>query len=72
MGEGTSKRTGIVESFDAHAGLGVVRGDDGTGWPFHCIAIADGTRDIAAGTRVEFVVRFHVARDEAFDLVAIG
>ena len=35
--------------FDA-AGLGVVRGDDGTAYPFHCTQIADGSRTIAVGT----------------------
>lgn len=68
MGEGSAASTGTVESFDAHAGLGVVRADDGAAWPFHCVSIADGSRNIAPGTKVRFTVRFHVARDEAFDI----
>ena len=47
---------GVVESFDAEVGLGQVRGDDGRRYPFHCTEIADGSRRIAVGTEVEFVV----------------
>jgi cold shock CspA family protein len=43
---------GVVEEFDSHAGLGVVRGDDGKRYPFHCAQIADGSRDIPVGARV--------------------
>jgi len=46
--------TGVVAEFDADVGLGlIVDGDDGR-WPFHCTAIADGTRTIAIGTMVCF------------------
>lgn len=45
---------GVVLEFDRAVGLGTIRADDATLWPFHCIEIADGTRDIAAGTRVRF------------------
>ena len=37
-------------------GLGVVRSDDGAEYPFHCTAIADGTRTIPVGVTVEFAV----------------
>jgi CspA family cold shock protein len=47
---------GIVESFDRHAGLGVLRASDGRLYPFHCAEIADGSRDITVGTEVEFLV----------------
>jgi CspA family cold shock protein len=46
----------VVESFDGHTGLGRVRSRDGHLFPFHCTEIVDGTRDIAVGTAVEFVV----------------
>ena len=42
-------RTGVVASFDDPRGIGVVRGDDGADYPFHCTAIADGTRQIDEG-----------------------
>lgn len=71
MSGAIARRAGVVESFDTHAGLGMVRDDSGGQWPFHCVSIADGSRDIAPGTRVEFVVRFHVMRDEAFDVAAV-
>ena len=59
-------RTGSVTSFDAHRGLGEVTADDGTTYPFHCTAIADGTRTIAEGTAVRFdVVAGRLGRWEA-------
>jgi cold shock CspA family protein len=48
---------GKVAAFDEHRGLGEVTADDGAVYPFHCIAIADGTRTIAVGAVVEFDVR---------------
>ncbi|MEM1332716.1 MAG: hypothetical protein AAGG08_04580 [Actinomycetota bacterium] len=45
--------TGEVTAFDAATGLGTVCGDGGE-FRFHCIEIADGTRDIAIGARVTF------------------
>jgi cold shock CspA family protein len=47
---------GRVTSFDEHRGLGEITAEDGTLYPFHCTAIADGTRTIAIGTAVEFEV----------------
>ena len=47
---------GVVTSFDDPRGLGEVTADDGTTYPFHCTAIADGTRTIAEGTAVRFEV----------------
>ncbi len=49
-------RTGVVASFDDPRGIGVVRGDDGADYPFHCSAIADGTRQIDEGVTVRFEV----------------
>ncbi|HMQ28251.1 MAG TPA: cold shock domain-containing protein [Acidimicrobiales bacterium] len=48
--------TGVVASFDEPRGLGTVRADDGTEYPFHCTAIADGTRTIDEGVAVEFEI----------------
>jgi cold shock CspA family protein len=48
--------TGRVGEFDADAGLGRVEADGGASYPFHCVAIADGTRQIEVGTRVRFRV----------------
>jgi len=47
---------GVVESFDDPRGIGVVRRDDGTQYPFHCTAIVDGTRSITVGADVSFSV----------------
>ncbi len=51
---------GIVVSFDSPVGMGVVRenaksSDAGLAeYAFHCTQIADGSREIAAGTPVTF------------------
>ncbi|HEX8802928.1 MAG TPA: cold shock domain-containing protein [Acidimicrobiales bacterium] len=64
-----ARGTGVVQSFDDARGLGVVRADDGAELPFHCTAIADGTRTIAVGRRVAFtVVAGHLGRWEAADI----
>ena len=49
-------KTGLVTEFDEARGLGTLCDDDGLRYPFHCTAIADGSRRIAVGTRVLFVV----------------
>ena len=62
------RRSGRVVEFDAFVGLGIVETVEGESYPFHCVSIADGSRDIAVGTAVTFTVAFHVARDEAMDI----
>jgi cold shock CspA family protein len=47
---------GVVVDFDFAVGLGTVRAGDGVEVGFHCTQIADGSRDIAVGAAVEFVV----------------
>jgi cold shock CspA family protein len=52
-----ARYTGRVSAFDDHTGRGEVEVTGaGMHFPFHCTAIADGTRTIAVGTGVEFVV----------------
>jgi cold shock CspA family protein len=46
--------TGVVTAFDGPRGLGEITAVDGTTYPFHCVAIADGTRSIAVGQAVDF------------------
>ena len=48
---------GRVSSFDDHRGIGEVTAADGSAYPFHCTAIADGTRTIAVGADVQFDIR---------------
>jgi cold shock CspA family protein len=63
---------GVVASFDDPRGLGAVRADDGTEYPFHCTAIADGTRAIDEGARVRFeVVAGHMGRWEASHIAKV-
>lgn len=47
---------GTVTEFDDAVGLGVVRGTDGIERPFHCTAIADGSRTVAVGAEVHYEV----------------
>ncbi len=51
-----SSSHGTVTAFDERAGLGEVTARDGTIHPFHCTAIADGTRTIDVGVAVRFAV----------------
>ncbi len=41
-----------VTSFDDPRGIGSVTTDDGRVLPFHCTAVADGSRTVAEGTVV--------------------
>jgi cold shock CspA family protein len=57
---------GTVTAFDGTRGLGEVTADDGAVYPFHATAVADGSRQIAPGSVVEFeVVAGHLGRWEA-------
>ena len=61
--------TGTVTAFDDERGLGEVTDDEGSAWPFHCTAIADGSRTILVGTAVTFdVVPGRLGRWEAMGL----
>lgn len=68
MAEKQERRVGQVVAFDTHAGLGEIRDQLGMVWPFHCVSLSDGSRFVELGTQVTFTVRFHVIRDEAFDI----
>jgi cold shock CspA family protein len=48
--------SGVVAAFDEARGVGVIRVDGGSELPFHCTAIADGTRSVTVGQRVRFRV----------------
>ena len=56
--------TGVVAEFAADTGLGAID-TGGVLYPFHCIEIADGTRDIALGVDVTFEVLCKLGRYEA-------
>ncbi len=47
---------GVVIAFDEGRGLGEIEDGDGRRYPFHCTRIADGTRTIPVGAKVEFSV----------------
>ena len=53
LGRARSRRGTVVE-FDRDVGLGVVESADGARHRFHCIEIADGSRDVPVGAQVEF------------------
>ena len=63
-----SAQEGTVVDFDEHVGLGHVDADDGTRYLFHCVEIADGTRTIDVGTRVQFDVMVKFDSPEASQL----
>ena len=49
--------TGVVATWDDRKGYGTIRADGtGTEHFFHCTQIADGSRTIDEGARVEFEV----------------
>ena len=61
---------GAVSAFDEHVGLGEVITADGAVHPFHCTAIADGTRRIEVGAAVVVdIVAGHLGQWEASRLV---
>ncbi len=67
----TTRRRGTVTEFDDAIGLGVVTDAQGAALPFHCTAIADGSRSIPIGADVHFdVVPGRSGRWEATSLVA--
>ena len=67
------EHTGVVTAFDEAVGLGTVEGTDGTALPFHCTAIADGSRDIPEGAAVRYdVVPGRQGRWEATRLVRLA
>lgn len=58
-------RTGVVAEFDAAEGLGIIETADGSRHRFHCIEIADGSRQIDVGASVSFDVLAKLGRYEA-------
>jgi cold shock CspA family protein len=64
-------QTGTVTQFDRMVGLGEITDGEGRVWPFHCAMLTDGTRNVEVGTAVQFTVRFHVVREEAFEISSL-
>ena len=66
-------RAGTVAAFDDDRGTGTVTDDDGTSYGFHCTALTDGSRRVAVGTRVTFLVAAgHLGRLEARGIGTAG
>lgn len=65
----TRALVGTVVAFDDDSGLGIVSSEEGS-YPFHCTAVADGSRHADAGATVMFrVAPGHAGRNEARDIV---
>jgi cold shock CspA family protein len=66
-------RQGVVEEFDEAVGLGSVLDlNDGAVHPFHCTAVADGSRTIDRGVEVTYrLVAGRLGRAEASDITAV-
>ena len=45
---------GVVDRFDAAAGVGLIRDDAGELVEFHCVSITDGSRHTTEGRSVAF------------------
>lgn len=60
--------SGTVSEFDAAVGLGSIRTADGDVFGFHCIEIADGSRDIDVGATVSFDLLAKLGRYEAANI----
>jgi cold shock CspA family protein len=58
---------GTVSVFADDRGLGEIVADD-TSYSFHCVSIADGSRTIAVGVSVSFVLLPKLGRCEAADI----
>lgn len=64
---------GTVTAFSDEDGLGQVTGDDGGVHPFHCTAVADGSRTVEVGTLVSYqLVPAHHGRLEARPVTPLG
>ncbi|MBU6201112.1 MAG: cold shock domain-containing protein [Acidobacteria bacterium] len=68
-----ARRRGTVTAYASHAGIGTVA-SDGEEFLLHCTEIPDGSREIAAGTTVEFdvIVRYGVREATAVTVVGEG
>ena len=72
-GPAPAVRHGTVVEFDAERGHGEVEAEDGRRLFFHCTAIADGSRTIAVGAEVRFLIRpGHGGRWEAASVTPAG
>lgn len=64
---------GTVVEFDDPRGIGVVRSVAGVEYPFHCTAIADGSRTVTEGSVVRWsVAAGRLGRWEAVAIVPDG
>ncbi len=64
-------RQGTVTQFDRRIGLGEITDGEGRVWPFHSAVLTDGTRNVEVGTAVQFTTKFHVVREEAFEVSSL-
>jgi hypothetical protein len=63
---------GVIESFDPRRGDGSFLSATGESLYFHCVDIADGSRDIEVGARARGIRRVgHRGRDEVRAIVAL-
>ena len=60
--------TGTVSAFDAASGLGSIESAEGETHQFHCIEIADGTREVEIGADVSFDLLPKLGRYEAANI----
>jgi CspA family cold shock protein len=63
--------TGVVVAFDDGIGRGLLRGEDGIEYGFHCLDIADGSRTIGIDTPVRARLAPRLGRWEVTEVAAI-
>lgn len=64
---------GTVTSWDDPRGIGEITAEDGTVYPFHCTAIADGSRTTSEGLEVHFDVKpARLGRVEAISITPVS
>jgi cold shock CspA family protein len=64
---------GTVRAFNSHRGDGVIVGDNAVSYYFHCVEIANGTRNINVGERVSAATRVGLlGSDEMCDVQLFG
>lgn len=64
-----SVSSGTVTTWDDPRGIGEITADDGVVYPFHCTAIADGSRQTTLGAAVHFDIK--AARLGQWEAIAI-
>jgi cold shock CspA family protein len=67
----SGRHEGVIAEFDAFVGLGYITVVNGDRYLFHCIEIADGSRNVEAGSSVSFETVERFQRAEACKIIKV-